>query len=212
LFTDSFFINYHAAISDVGGLVTGNIGKIVQITNPIKKTNLAMDSVMQAITSGLAFVPGPEAYFGKAILNAAAQSAFVTKFAFPVGTADSQLVEMQDLAKNASTLIFNLTTNIAQMLPPIENDVNAFAAAASNGAFSQQLPPLDSLATNAWQGLNAYLISQAYQANNVFITRQLNTSVRALMTNGTDLSYQLTCTSGKSYSHAKILFSSWRLG
>jgi len=75
------------------------------------------------------------------------------------------------------------------------NDVNAFAAFASTGAFSTFIPPINDTADQILNGLNAYIISQAYQASGVFITRQLNTSVRALTTNGTALEYTLPCNS-----------------
>ena len=132
---------------------------------------------MQALTSGLAFVPGPEAVIGKVLLAAAAQSGFVEKFVLPMGnTGNDQEETLQDLSANASTFMSKMQSNIAQTLPGLLNDVDTFAATAASGSMSQFLPSLNDLPTNAQKGLNTYVISQAYQARGVFITRALNTS------------------------------------
>lgn len=78
---------------------------------------------MQALTSGLAFVPGPDKLIMKSMLAAAAQSGFVTKLVLPISnTLSDQLVEIEDLQSNASILISTMQTHIAQTLPYMVND------------------------------------------------------------------------------------------
>jgi hypothetical protein len=101
-----------------------------------------------------------------------------------MGTANSELVQMQQISGNLGATVQALQGNVSQALPAMQNDVNSFAAFTATGAFSQFLPSLDQLSNQILDGLNTYLISQAYQLNGVFITRTLNTSVHALMTNG----------------------------
>ena len=87
------------------------------------RCSVLLDSLMQALTSGLAFIPGPESLIAKSVLNGAAQSGFITKLVMPMGdTANTQLEEMQDLAANASQLMSQMQSQIAQTLPPIQND------------------------------------------------------------------------------------------
>lgn len=132
---------------------------------------------MQVLTSGLAFIPGPEAVIGKTLVAAIAQSGFITKFAVPMGnTASEQTTTIEDLSANASSFMAEMQHNIARMLPVLLNDVDNFRAAASNGVMSQFLPSLEDLATKTMQGLNTYVISLAYQSRGVFIVRALNTS------------------------------------
>lgn len=170
------------------------VGNIVSVIDPIKKNNVVLNDILTALSVGLAFLPGPEAAIGKALVTGAQQAPGVAKYLYPIGTADSQLLQMQQVAANLGSSVKNLQDSIGKALPPMVNDVNAFAAFTATGAFSAFLPPLDKLADSLLNGMMAYVISQAYQLNGVFITRQLNTSVRALATNGTSLSYDSPCT------------------
>ena len=172
------------------------VGKVVQVIDPIEKKNVILNDILTALSVGLAFIPGPEAAIGKALVIGAQQAPGVAKFLYPIGTADSQLLQMQDVAAKLGDGVKTLQDSVGKALPPMVNDVNAFAAFASSGAFSAFLPPLDQLADSLLNGMMAYLISQAYQMNGVFITRALNTSVHALASNGTSLSYNSPCTTG----------------
>jgi len=62
-------------------------------------------------SAGLAFIPGPEAYLCKALVIGAQQSPCVAKALFPVGTADSQLVEMQDISNKLGDVVKQLQNN-----------------------------------------------------------------------------------------------------
>jgi hypothetical protein len=73
------------------------------------------------------------------------------------------------------------------------NDTDSFRLLASTGAFSGLKPVTNDITNAILSGLNTFLISQAYQANGVIITRLFNTSVRALQTNGTKLNFDTSC-------------------
>lgn len=190
----TFFLNYYGAIGDASAIASDMVGTIISITDPPKKQNVGLNILLTALSTGLAFIPGPEAYLGKALVIGAQQAPGVAKFLFPEGTINSQTVEMQEVSANLGWTTKTLQNNVAQALPAILNDADTFATFAAAGSFSANLPSARTLSNDILNGLNAYLISQAYQENGVFITRQLNTSVRALMTNGTNLSYNLSCT------------------
>jgi hypothetical protein len=189
-----FFLNYNTALFEAGQLAGLKVGNIVNTINPIKKKNVGLNDVLTALSVGLAFLPGPEAFLSKALVIGAQQAPGVAKYLYPIGTTDSQDIDMDYLSGNLSTTVQSLQTSISQALPAMVNDTTAFAAFAAGGTFSQALPNITDFTDSILNGLDAYLISQAYQLNGVFITRQLNTSVRALMTNGTVLTYQLPCT------------------
>jgi hypothetical protein len=195
-----WFINWWTAVSTAQITASEYISNITDIINPVKTTNVALNNILAAFSVGLSFIPGPESVIGSAILTGAQQIPDVAAALYPVGTVDSEQQQISQISVNLATTAKTLQGNIASALPAIMNDTNAFAAFASTGAFSQILPNVNDIADQLLNGLMAYVISQAYQANGVFITRQLNTSVVALTTNGTALTYQLPCTTGKSNS------------
>jgi hypothetical protein len=82
-----------------------------------------------------------------------------------------------------------LQSNITEAATEIQSNVTNFRAFSQGGAFSQNVSSLDTLSDQILSGLNTFLISQAYQANGVFITRQFDTNVHELSNNGTKLNW-----------------------
>jgi len=85
-----------------------------------------LDIMMQVLTSGLAFIPSPAgaiaSTIAKNLLITAAQSGFITKLIMPMSSSNSQLVQMQDIAANASNLMSQLQVQVSQTLAPIQNN------------------------------------------------------------------------------------------
>lgn len=168
-----------------------SVGNIINIADPIKtqKTNVGLNDLFTVLSVGLAFIPGPEAQIGKALLTGAQQSVNVAKFLYPEGTAQQQQYEMQTLSGQLGDVLTKYQGNLNQTLPAMLGNVSDFRPFVANGVFSGNTPDFSSLQDEILTGLYTYLISQAYQANGVFISRALNTSARALSTNGTKLNW-----------------------
>ena len=88
-----------------------------------------------------------------------------------------------------------LQGNISQATGVVQTDLSTFLQVANNGPYSGAMPNLDDLKNQVLTGLYTYVISQAYNATQTVITRQVNTDVNALGTNGTKLLWT-PCNSG----------------
>jgi hypothetical protein len=106
---------------------------------------------------------------------------------------NSELLEWQHDSGNLATAVTNLQNSVSKALIAIETNVTNFAAFTKSGTFIQQLPNQNDLKNQILTVFNAFLISQAYQANGVFIARQTHISVRKLATNGTKLNFNTLC-------------------
>lgn len=192
---NNFFNQYYTALGTAEETAALMIGTIVNTTDPIKKTNIALSNILEALSVGLALIPGPESVIADSILEAVKQAPGVASFLFPQGTMDNQLEEMQEISGNFANVVTALRSSISNALPAVMSNVTNFRAFAKSGVFSgDMVVDQNGLSNQILSGLMTYLLSQAYQANGVFLTRQLNTSVRALSTNGTKLNWPL-CTS-----------------
>lgn len=185
---NDFFYTYSLALAAAEATAGLMIGNIVQITDPIKTTNVALDDVLEALSVGLAFLPGVTGIFGKAVMTAAQQTPGVAHFMFPVGTMNNQLEEMQNISGGLGKAVKQLGKNLATALAGIMGNSTYFASMASTGAFSDDSSfNANDISNGVLQGLMAFVISQAYQSRGIVLTRQLNTSVAELNTNGTKL-------------------------
>jgi hypothetical protein len=108
---------------------------------------------------------------------------------------EDQILDAAKIGDELGTLTDQLQGNITQALGVAQTNVSTFLAIANNGPFAGNLPQLDDLKNQILTGLNTYIISQAYNATKTIITRQVDTDVNELGTNGTKLLWT-SCNSG----------------
>lgn len=75
---NQFFLNYYTAIGLAQTTATDRLGGIVTLIDPIKKTNVGLNDVLTALSTGLAFL-GPSNVVVKLFLVAVTQTAAVSK-------------------------------------------------------------------------------------------------------------------------------------
>lgn len=196
---NGLFANYYQAIFNAQSTVTNELQTIIDTIDPVQTVNAGLDDILTALTVGLAFIPEFEAAGAliKGIIIAAQQAPGVAKYIFPTGTSDSETFDFKQISASLGTLVTQFKTNYAAGLAEAENDVTSFLAFVENTPLSGKIPDLNSVVDQCLQSLYTYVISQAYQVSNVIITRQVDTDVNALSSNGTALNWPTGC--GKGY-------------
>ncbi len=179
--------------------MTNELQTIIDTIDPVQTVNAALNDIMTALTVGLAFIPEFEAAGAliKGIIIAAQQAPGVAKFIFPTGTSDSETFDFKQISQSLGTLVTQFKTNYASGLAAAENDITSFLAFVENTPLSGKIPDLNSVVDQCLTSLYTYVISQAYQVSNVILTRQIDTDVNALSSNGTALNWPTGC--GKGY-------------
>ena len=194
------FNSYWQGMGNANAIAAENIGAIVQLLDPPKKTNVHLNEVLLALGTALQFLNVVSlAGLVKGIVIANQQSPQVFKNLVPVGPTDSQIAQMIDLSSSLGSIVQQYQQNIADSIPLIVNDVDTFVNFASTGQF--QVNPLPNIAVASDQlltGLQTFVISRALTANNVIITRANNTNITALAAGGANngLSYTTGCENG----------------
>ena len=119
------------------------------------------------------------------MLNGAQQAIAVGKYLFPLGTLDSQFAQFSEISNALGTVTTYLQHNITSALAAIQQDTPSFLAFTGSGNFSvTPLPTIPSQSDAILTALNTYVISQCLTANKWVIARAIDTSMDALMTNG----------------------------
>ncbi|KAK0512349.1 hypothetical protein JMJ35_005477 [Cladonia borealis] len=194
------FNSYWQGMGNANSIAAENIGAIVQLLDPPKKTNVHLNEVLLALGTALQFLNVVSlAGLVKGIVIANQQSPQVFKNLVPVGPTDSQIAQMINLSASLGGIVQQYQQNIADSIPLIVNDVDTFVNFAGTGQF--QVNPLPNIAVASDQlltGLQTFVISRALTANNVIITRANNTNIAALTAGGANngLSYTTGCENG----------------
>jgi hypothetical protein len=68
---NTFLGDYIAALEGAQITAGQNAGTIIQIVDPVKTKNVELDNVLTALSTALAFIPGPTAAIGKVLVTAA---------------------------------------------------------------------------------------------------------------------------------------------
>lgn len=194
---NGLFANYYQAIFNAQSTVTNELQTIIDTIDPVQTVNAALDDILTALTVGLAFIPGFGGALIKGIIIAAQQAPGVAKYIFPTGTSDSETFDFKQISASLGTLVTQFKTNYVAALAEAENDLTSFLAFVENTPLSGEIPDLNSVVDQCLTSLYTYVISQAYQVSNVIITRQIDTDVNALSSNGTALNWDTGC--GKGY-------------
>ena len=139
--------------------------------DPVQKTNLLLNDLLQALSAGLSFVAAPElsgvvATAADALVKGLKLAPSVAEAIWPKGTADSQSEQLAKLDSFLSQLDQNFTTQITNGLYIIMSDVPSFNGFASSGQFSG--PNNLSLPTESESlalGLRTFILTSAMSAN-----------------------------------------------
>ena len=193
------FNSYWQGMENANTLAVESIGAIVQLIDPPKKTNVHLNEVLLALATSLQFLNVVSvAGLVKGIIVANQQSPQVFKNLVPVGTTQTQIMQMIDLSSSMGNIVQQYQQNIANAIPLIVNDVESFVNFASTGQF--QVNPLPNIAVASDQlltGLQTFVVSRALTANNAIITRANNTNIAELAAGANnDFPYTTGCENG----------------
>ncbi|KAL2045209.1 hypothetical protein N7G274_002291 [Stereocaulon virgatum] len=199
---NSLFSNYYQAIFNAQGTVATQISSIINIINPVKPADTTIEDILTALSVGLAFIPDVASAFEegealvKGLITAAQQAPGVGKYVFATGTSDSQQFDYTKVSESLGHVVTAFKDNYVSALQTAADDVASFTAFASNFPISGQIPDLNTVVDKCLTSLYTLVISRAYQADNVILTRQVTTDVNALCSNGTHLNWNLGCGNG----------------
>ena len=113
---NQFFLSWYTAVGNSATLVGNNADAIVQIIDPLSKTNLILDDILIALTGIFAVAPGIGLTYttitgwikglstyivatAQTVENALFAFPQIGRYLFPVDTAASQVVQMSELKK-----------------------------------------------------------------------------------------------------------------
>ncbi|KAL9102210.1 MAG: hypothetical protein Q9163_002616 [Psora crenata] len=197
------------AIGNANMLASEQVGAIIALLDPPQTKGTSLADLVTALASGLEISWSPASKFKEAVLTLLKQEPPAAKYIYPVGTAESQLSQSQTITNDLSTIVQWYQSNVSQIIPTINNNVETFIAFASSGAFSvNPLPDLSHESNNLLKGLTTYVLSKALKLNNIFLTRALNTSVDHLQRNLSDqLSFPTAC--GQGYDEDGVCSTYW---
>ena len=129
---------------------SSSISGIIDLIDPNKKTHVDLNALSTVLGIGLGFIPivGPEFAGLDALAVGAANLALdgikkapgIAQQIWPVGTMDSQRVQIDQLAGEIQPLLSTLQTNLQNGLKLVQgvnqNNVSSFLAFTGNGNFS----------------------------------------------------------------------------
>ena len=191
------FYSLYMAIGNANTLASETVGAIVALLDPPKNTNVFVNDLLTALAAGVGILPGgtPIRDF---LVRVANQPSPVGKYLFPVGTAQSQVTQWSSIANQLGTVAQWYQSNVSEIIPVVNNNVDNFIDFASTGLFSvNPLPDLSDESDNLLKGLTTYIVSLALTANNVVVGRAVDTDVAQLQQNSSDnLAFNTGCGSG----------------
>lgn len=127
-----------------------SINGIIDLVDPVKKTHVALNAILTALSIGLGFIPaiGPEFAALPSIAISAAKIALqgiqkaptVAQAIWPVGSEDSQNKQIDTLENEIPSLLSELQNRLQQGLQLVQgvnqSDVSSFLAFTGDGNFS----------------------------------------------------------------------------
>ncbi|KAG8531389.1 uncharacterized protein KY384_003018 [Bacidia gigantensis] len=200
---NAFFYSWWLAVGNSGGIAADNIGKIVQILDPPDDMKVDLQWALIAFQAVFSIIPGIAGVWAshsafsyafqvgaQVLSNALATVPNVGRFLFPTGSAESQVVQMADLANDFGTVLQGVQSNLNQTLVSVMANVTEFLAFAEQGNFTskpQSLPEQAGYFNDRYYAFNTYLISQTLNGNNVYAVLGKGTDPHQLATNGSKL-------------------------
>ena len=194
------FSSLYAAIGNANTLAAETVGAIVALIDPPLKENLVVDDILTAISASLNIILPVGTLFQRHFIALTQQTPPVSKYLFPIGTTQSQITQWESIQQELAIIVENYQSNVSQIIPTINNDEDIFVTFAESGAFSvNPLPNLANESTKLLLGLNTFIISKAFQANNLIIGQATDTDINQLVANTSSLSFDTGC-EGNGYN------------
>ena len=189
------FTSLYMAIGNANTLAGEKVGAIVAFLDPPQKSSVFTNDILTAISACINIILPVGTLFQRHFIALTQQSPPVSKFLFPVGTIQSQLTQWSAIQQELSQLVQAYQVNVSQIIPTIVNDIDLFVTFAESGAFSvNPLPDMSGESDKLLIGLQTYVISKAFQANNVIVGQSTNTDINQLVANSTDqLAFDTGC-------------------
>ena len=206
---NQFLNSWYSAVQDSGSIVESNVDYVVQLVDPLQKSEAVFDDLVLALTAITSFA-GPLVGAGASIsLSAVSTFAQIMQRAlkndgtnllsnslypssYPTGTTEPQTIQAADLKAKLALVIDTAKTNIAAALNTTMYDMTIFLAFANQNIFSGGPPTtLDVQDIYLWYTFNTYIISRALKGNGINGVVGLNTNPQALATSQTALNYEL---------------------
>ena len=203
------FLSLYLAMGNANGIASESVGAIVTLLDPPKETNVFLNDLLTALGAGLGLIPGPEGKIAGLILSTAQELPGLVQYIFPTGTVNTVVDQWAAISNEVATVVKTYQTSLAQLIPAVENDVNNFIAFASTGQFSvTPLPDLSNESNSLLTALTTFITAKALEANNMVLTRAIDTDINELQLNSTnDLAFQTGC--GTGYDAAGICGPYW---
>ncbi|KAL8872472.1 MAG: hypothetical protein Q9174_001902 [Haloplaca sp. 1 TL-2023] len=189
------FLSLYQAIGNANTLASERVGAIVQLLNPPTTENVLANDLLAALSVGLSLLAGPAGVFAGTLVRAAQQAPNAGRILFPVGTTDTRVAQWANIANELSSVVQNYQTQVSDVIPAINNDLDTFLAFTGNGDFSvNPLPDLSEESDALLQGLTTFIIGKALDANNIHLSRAIDTNVQELQQSaGDELAFDTGC-------------------
>ncbi|KAI4264191.1 MAG: hypothetical protein L6R42_000705 [Xanthoria sp. 1 TBL-2021] len=207
-----FYNTWYMASSFASGATAELIGKIVDITSPPPKQQQLWGTVLiDALLSGLAFLPVPGLAAGAAAGSRLLSSGGAIKYAstavstvkgleapgrialtaagsvysklFPHdGSAASNLIQAANLQVELTNLADQLAARLGPALDTAMNDAESFLNLTETGLYNSPTPPLLVNGTsNLEMAMTTYIVSISLSASTWFVGRAADTTINMLL-------------------------------
>ena len=197
------FASLWTAIGNANTLAAETVGAIVALIDPPLKENLALDDILTAVSATINIILPVGTLFQRHFIALTQQTPPVSKYLFPVGTTQSEITQWESIQQELASIIEYYQSNVSQIIPTINNNEDIFVTFAESGSFSvNPLPNLANESDKLLLGLNTFIISKAFQANNLIIGQSTDTDINQLVANTSSqggLAYDTGC-HGNGYS------------
>ena len=197
------FLSLWTAIGNANTLAAETVGAIVALIDPPLKENLMTDDILTALSATINIILPVGTLFQRHFIALTQQTPPVSKFLFPIGTTESQITQWESIQQELAIIVGYYQSNVSQIIPTINNNEDIFVTFAESGSFSvNPLPNLANESDNLLLGLNTFIISKAFQANNLIVGQSTDTDINQLVANTSSqggLAYDTGC-DGNGYN------------
>lgn len=197
------FLSLWIAIGNANTLAAETVGAIVALIDPPLKENLMTDDILTALSATINIILPVGTLFQRHFIALTQQTPPVSKFLFPIGTTESQITQWESIQQELAIIVGYYQSNVSQIIPTINNNEDIFVTFAESGSFSvNPLPNLANESDKLLLGLNTFIISKAFQANNLIVGQSTDTDINQLVANTSSqggLAYDTGC-DGNGYN------------
>ena len=191
------FLSLWTAIGNANTLAAETVGAIVALIDPPLKENLMTDDILTALSATINIILPVGTLFQRHFIALTQQTPPVSKFLFPIGTTESQITQWESIQQELAIIVGYYQSNVSQIIPTINNNEDIFVTFAESGSFSvNPLPNLANESDKLLLGLNTFIISKAFQANNLIVGQSTDTDINQLVANTSSqggLAYDTGC-------------------